>query len=921
MISLQTTFPFRKELYLGNLIGNKVVKRTPLLITLAIVGTIAGGYYLYSKIFHKAFIRGWDVVPAESIFVYEGSNCKSCLEDLRSSSVVKLVNLAIFPPERRDSLRNITDIVLQNFQQGSFVSMHATKKDDFDFIFYLPNTQQLKTQFTAFIEQLNKGGQKLKISERQYDGITIFEGTSGVRTFSWIELDNIWVGSFTPILIEDVVRTYNHETRSFGEEISEAYKLPTVKTDGGNIYLNMKKAAQWLSLFTNEEPSLLMRQFGESALLDVKISDKTNFVLNGFCLDSARNPSYFLSSFSSQKPVSFNLKNYVSNRAVMVASYGISDGKSFNRDLKAFNKAARHLTDSLSKIADTYKVNLADLTSTISGEMGLCWLESKANSLSKVLIINSSDPEQWITTFNRLSEQVSIDTVFYERYADYEIRELPVFRLPEKLLWPLVSGFNASYYTRLGNAIFIGDDLSQLKRFLDDIDREETWGKSVAHNKYLESTLLESNISLYINTPRVWNILESSLHGKWKKFLSDNRVLVNSIGMGALQFSHLNDSYYTNISWNYKTVSAGAQSAEAKTTDKTITNIDEAITQMHVIRSHVSKRSEVLIQDTARVLRQVSADGKVLWQLPLDGPMMGAVEEVDFFNNGKLQYFFTTPGKLHVVDRLGNYVKPFPVTVQEREIDFASIVDYDHSKKYRFLIVGKSGKLWMYDKQGNNLEGWTPKNVEDQLFAPARHYRIRGKDYVVAIRKDGNAFVLNRRGETLKGFPVNLNARPVGGYVLEQGSSLQSTNFVVISRDGFRIKFNLEGTVTHREALVKNSAEARFGLIEEQDGKSYMIVRQEPRQLTLFDDNLKEIVASDFVGNNQAKINFVDYGAGRIYITITDKTQDLSYVYNGAGKLLTAVPVESRSIALQPVDLEKFRIYSALDKSLTIQQF
>jgi hypothetical protein len=897
------------------------VKRTPLLITLAIVGVIAGGYYLYSKLLYKPFIRGWDVVPAESIFVYEGSSCKTCLDDLRSSSVVRLVNRAIFPPEDRDSLRNITDVVLQNFQQGAFVSLHATKKDEFDFIFYLPNTTQLKTQFNVFVEQLTKGGSKLKVSERQYDDVKIYEATAGNRTFSWVELDNIWVASFTPILIEDVVRTYNHEARSFGEEISEAYKLPTVAKDGGNIYLNMKKATQWLSLFTNDEPSLLLRQFGESALLDVKISDKTNFVLNGFCLDSARNPSYVLSSFSSQKPVSFNMKQYVSNRAVMVATYGISDGKAFSKDLKAFNVANRPGVDSLANISDVYKVNLAELTTTISGEMGMCWLEAKNNSLSKVLVINSSDPDQWIKTFNRLSEQVSVDTIFYEKYADYEIRELPVYRLPEKLLWPLVTGFNSSYYTTLGHAIVIGDDLEQLKRFLDDIDREETWGKSVAHNKYLESTLLESNISLYINTPRVWNILESSLHGKWKKFLSDNRPLVNSIGMGALQFSHLNDSYYTNISWTYKAAPAAGQAAEPKTGDKTITNVSEAITQMHVVRSHTSKRAEVLIQDSTRSLRQVSADGKVLWQVQLDGPITGSVEEVDYFNNGKLQYFFATPGSLHIIDRLGNYVKPFPLTIPERDIEFVSIVDYDHSKKYRFLVAARSGKLWMFDKQGSNLDGWKPQNVEDGLFAAPRHYRIRGKDYVVAIRRDGNAYVMNRRGEIQKGFPVNLNARPVGGYALEQGSSLQTTNFVIISRDGFRIKFNLEGKVTNREALVKNAADARFGLIEEQDSKSYLILRQEPRQLSLFDDNLKELIASDFIGNNPAKIHFVDYGAGKIYVAITDQSQDLSYVYGGAGKLLTPVPIESSTIALQPIDLDHVRIYSALDKSLTIQQF
>ena len=48
----------------------------------------------------------------------------------------------------------------------------------------------------------------------------------------------------------------------------------------------------------------------------------------------------------------------------------------------------------------------------------------------------------------------------------------------------------------LGNTIFIGEDLDELKRYLDDIDKEDTWGKSVAQNQYLESTLLESNVSL-----------------------------------------------------------------------------------------------------------------------------------------------------------------------------------------------------------------------------------------------------------------------------------------------------------------------------------------------------------------------------------------------------------------------------------------
>ena len=376
------------------------------------------------------------------------------------------------------------------------------------------------------ISRLRKGGEKIQMSDREYNGVKIFEAVLKGRTFSWIKLDNVWVSSFTPVLIEDVIRTHNSEGRNFRSQLGGVYQLPTIKNDGGNIYLNLKKVAEWLSLFTSDEPAKFLHQFGQSALLDVKVSGKNNFVLNGFCLDSASNPNYILSSFSGQQPVRFNLKHYVSNRTLMFASYGISDGVSFSRDLQLFNQKNRHLQDTLRKISTTLGVDVEKLTQKISGETRVCWMESKGPALSKVLIINSKRvPTTGSMTFNTLSQKLSIDTVFYEKFSEYEIRELPLYRFPEKIFSPLVSGFNTSYYTSLGDAIFIGENLEELKRFLEDIDREDTWGKSVAQNQFLESTLLESNVSVYINTPRIWSALENTLHPKWKKFVQENRSL------------------------------------------------------------------------------------------------------------------------------------------------------------------------------------------------------------------------------------------------------------------------------------------------------------------------------------------------------------------------------------------------------------
>ncbi len=755
-------------------------------------------------------------------------------------------------------------------------------------------------------------------SEREYNGVKIFELTQKQRTFSWIKIEEVWVSTFTPVLIEDVIRMHNSNGATYKERLGSVYQLPRVRNDGGNVYVSLKNFAEWFSLFINESPSPLIQNFGQSALLDVKISNDNNFVLNGFCVDSITHSNYILSAFQNQVPVPFGLKQFISNRALMVVSYGVSNGAHFQTDLQSFNKGQRANRDTLAQLSKSLNIDFKGMMNNLNGEVGVAWMEAKDQRTSKVLVINSlNGVGTWINTFNALSEKVSLDTIFYEKYSDYEIRELPVYRFPEKIFYPLISGFNTSYYTSAGKTIFIGEDLDELKRYLDDIDKEDTWGKSVAQNQYLESTLLESNISLFINTPRLWSVLETSLRPRWKKFVKENRNLVRSLGMGAAQFSHLNDSYYTNVSWAYKSAKP-SRKTEARTNEKLITNFNSTLAKFTLVKNHLDKSNEILVQDSAWNVSLVSADGKILWKVPTNGLIADQVIQVDYFNNGKLQYFFATPGALHVVDRLGKYVNPFPVKIPEEDIEFVSLVDYDHSKKYRFFVAGKSGKVWMYDKDGTNLEGWQPKELAESLFAPPRHYRIRGKDYIVAIRDDGNVYLMNRRGELLKNFPVNLNARPSGDYYLETGSSRENTAFVLVSRDGFRIKFNLDGKVLTREALVKNTVDAHFSLVPEKDFKSYMILRQEAKQLALFDEKLNTIVSSDFIGR-PTHTQYNDFGSGKIYILITDKSQDLSFAFDGQGKLVTILPFESYAIELQPVDLDKVKVYTVFENALTAQ--
>lgn len=882
--------------------------KKPLFITILLFGLIAGGYFAYNHYFAKPVTAAWDLIPSETVLVYESSPCTSCVQAIKNSPVAEIIRKTS-QHSTKDSITVLQDLIL-SFQQSTLVSLHLTRKDEFDFVYYLPYTPGFAQKFNSALETMAAiKGSGLKT--RIYNSITINELSFAGRVFSWVTIDEQWAGSFSPVLIEDVVRTYDNQENSFRSVVGNIYQLPRIKNDGGNLYVHLSNLSELFSLFTSEKPGPLLGGFGHSALLDSKIADN-RIVLNGFSSPAAKS-NLFLSSFQEQTPVPFALRNVISNRTMMVTSYGISDGSKF---FKRLNETVKNpSTDSLTNLFKTYNIDGSKLYQGFSGEVALCLLEGRKESFTSLLLVHDTKgTARWKEMLSKVSASVIADTVFIDRYSSYEIFNLPVYQFPQKLFYPLVTGFDNSYYTFIGNTLCIAEDIEELKKFLSDIDQENTWGKSVEQNKYLETTLLESNISLFINTPRMWTVLGNNLKPKWKQFITDNENLLNSLGMGAIQFSHLNDTYYTNISW---VLSEYKPSGKPKNTDRYITTFESGISKLFATRNHNDKSGELLLQDSSNYLSLVGQDGKVEWKIQLDGFIQGDVQQIDYLNNGKLQFYFVAAGAIHLIDRLGNPVNPYPIKITENIVDFVSVVDYDHSKKYRFLIASGNGKIWMYDKEGKNLEGWQPRSVDEGLSTAPNHHRILGKDYLLAVRKDGVVFLMNRRGELIKNFPLDLNTRVSGDYFLDRGRNSAETNFIVVSPDGVRYQFNMQGKITGKEVLVKNAPEAMFSLIAEKEGKSYVIIRKEPKQFSVFNEAGKEIVKSDYISGN-TEVNYYAFGNGKEYITVTDKGQQLSYIFDKTGKMVNPVPIDSDNIRMITGPDEKPVIFSAYNGSVTI---
>ena len=165
-----------------------------------------------------------------------------------------------------------------------------------------------------------------------------------------------------------------------------------------------------------------------------------------------------------------------------------------------------------------------------------------------------------------------------------------------------------------------------------------------------------------------------------------------------------------------------------------------------IVRNHVNRTQEVLVQDNANVIHLLSSTGNVLWKRELEGPIMGEVQQVDEFRNGKLQLLFNTEGRIHLIDRNGKDVGGFPVILPGKASAPISVFDYDGSREYRVLVPTVNATLLNYDLNGKPVQGWVPPRTTSTCHVPVQHLRLRAKDHLVLVDHGGDVTVLDRKG-------------------------------------------------------------------------------------------------------------------------------------------------------------------------------
>ncbi|APY11489.1 ribonuclease HII [Seonamhaeicola sp. S2-3] len=592
------------------------------------------------------------------------------------------------------------------------------------------------------------------------------------------------------------------------------------------------------------EKNLQFKNFTNYLALDID-ANQNEIILNGItkATDSLNS---IINLFNKTIPQENLTANITPSNSDGFMSITFNDFKSFESNLITYNqKDSTYISPSL----------FNDII-----EIGIIYQGNE-----QAIVLNSIDN---IATKDALIGNRNI----VDTYREINIYDFETPLIFSKTFTPFISFNNANVYCVIDNFFVFADSKEFLQTIIANYQNKTTFSER-SYYKNIKENLSDESSLLCVYTPSTLNkIININL----EETLDYN---LNKYHTSALQFIYDNNFAHVNgvIKKSKTRTSLNSVSEEWNIKlDADILNNPQFVT------NHITKQKEIVVQDINNNLYLISNKGKILWKKKLHGPVLGEINQIDIYKNGRLQLCFATPNRVYVIDRKGRDVAPFPRKFNDKITQPLSVFDYDNKKNYRLLITqGKN--LLMYNVQSKIVEGFTFKSANNNIVSQPKHFRIGSKDYLT-FKTENKLYILDRTGRT--------RVKPkTNALFSNQPVFLYNNQFTTTTNNG-----NLYSVSTNGNVSLKNLGFTKDHYLTT---TSKTLVALNENKLTI----KSKTTELDFGSYSKPKIFYIN---DKIYVTVTDKQSHKVYLFDSLSKLIPNFPVYGNSlIELNNIDKDR----------------
>ncbi len=759
--------------------------------------------------------------------------------------------------------------------------------------------------------------QKNFYTKREYGKFSITEVNRGRNKdaifFSFT--DDLFLISSKSIIIEQVILQLTTQGILKNQYFNEV--LHAAGSEGIQLFINHNRFDGFLNNILNRKITEKRDEFGmtlrfqpvESAKKFIDFAgwseydfkfDNDHLLLSGTTsADDSLN--HFLSVFDVQQPVRFSAADALPVNTSFFCTYAFSDKNAFFERLENFflhttnyyhreermKRFDRGIRGNIRKsFMDIVKNEVTVSAGTIpvdpSGKtvyflVPVTSQSTAEENLNKLISMHASTSGKSVSDY--LSE-FSVDSE-----VQYNIYQFPFPSFPGLWLGSPFTMAEAGYVTIHNNNMVFANTESGLHDYLRQMMTGSTLGKDIKYQKYRQQTQNRANINVYVDINKIFSYRNHLLAESILFSINEAEEHVRKFDRINWQFQRGKTNYLSNMSISYQ----AEQSEDAKTTWQSVVGSNISIKPQLMVNHTIPNEKDILIQDTQNNLHQVTSAGRVRWSVPLTGEILSEIHQIDYYRNGRLQYLFNTKDKVYLLDRNGNNVADFPITLPAQATNGVTVFDYDKNRNYRYFVAGADYKIYAFNHEGKSLQGWEFDKTESEVSTPIQHFKVGSKDYIVFKDKTG-IYIQNRQGqERISVSSYFKNSRnPV--YLNLDGQP----KFVFTDKNGKVFYIFLNGNI--EEKKTASFSEKHFFIVDDLDGNSIPdFIFVDGNELTVMNEQGKRLFNRKF---NRSLLNqpaIYTFSNQLKKIGVTDAMNNQIYLINPDGKLQEGFPLQGNS--------------------------
>lgn len=530
-------------------------KRKKIVLSFLLLILLAIGTFVLYIIFSETGNRNpFTAVPDDAIYIIETSDLTDGWTTISDSKMWKhMRNNKLFEEISEDAATldslikgDVTMDMLFSSRQ-MLVSAHMISGSDYDFLFVVNMKSASKISFVkdyigGIIKQFG-----YTMSKRNYNGQEIIELTdTETQDILYITLtDNLFVGSYSPILVEKSIEqkdkenwTKNSNFQLVASEISSSKLF--------NLYFNYSKLSEFTGCYLTEE-SDIVTSLGLSlnySAFNVNFEDE-RLSFSGYT-SMADSVSSYLKALAQVSPGKSDGYKIISSNAALYLAMCFDDFDDFYKKLSAefSNEKGDEYEDyskAVKKVEKLFNVDLQeDFFSWIGNEIAFVKLKPVANAKEGdvVIAIQSKDIEDAMKGMEHLTKQVKkksplkFDTVNYKNYA---INYLDIKGFFKMFFGKLFGKLEKPYFTYMDNFVVFSNSSSTLMDIIDDYIDGNTLEKNEEFMAFKDNFSEKSNVSIFVRMPELYSHLYYYSNAEKRTGVHENKELILSFSKVGFQ--------------------------------------------------------------------------------------------------------------------------------------------------------------------------------------------------------------------------------------------------------------------------------------------------------------------------------------------------------------------------------------------------